>query len=252
MANSIVVMLVALVAMLTGVAIGTCLRGRLPEQHLSDDATSVIKSGVGLLSTLSALILGLLISTAKVSYDSTATQINQIAADLIVADQLLSQFGDVAAEARKDLRLQAAAMTDGIWGTSGSEKKRGFSKSAAWTRLSMALQQLPNSTDEQRILRKEIADVISRSTQARIRIFTEAGGALPLPFVALLIAWLTVIFASYSLLGSMNATVRVFVFLFALSAAGAMFLISELNSPFSGLLQIPRSQMSGALSPGLS
>lgn len=252
MNSSIQVLLVAIVCMLAGVTIGTWLRGKLPEHHLSDDAASVIKSGVGLLSTLSALILGLLISTAKVSYDSTATQINQIAADMIVADQLLSQFGEAGTEARKDLRAQAATLADAIWATSRLDAGRSFSASGAWMKLSAALQQLPNATEDQRVLRKEIGDVISRSAQARIRIFADAGGALPIPFVALLIAWLTVIFASYSLLGAMNSTVRVFVFLFALSAAGALFLISELNTPFSGLLQIPKSHIARALSEGVS
>jgi hypothetical protein len=111
------------------------------------------------------------------------------------------------------------------------------------------MDELPASTDQQRNLRKQIDDVVSRSAQARLRLFSDAGGALPMPFLALLIFWLTIIFASYSILAAMNLTVKVFVFLFALSAAGALFLISELNSPFSGLLKLPKTQLSQALAP---
>lgn len=71
MSESVWLLTVSLAAMVSGVAVGSWLRDRLPERHLNDQAISVIKSGVGLLSTLAALILGLLISTAKISYDST-------------------------------------------------------------------------------------------------------------------------------------------------------------------------------------
>ena len=71
MSESVWLLIVSLAAMVSGVAVGSSLRDRLPEHHLNDQAISVIKSGVGLLSTLAALILGLLISTAKISYDST-------------------------------------------------------------------------------------------------------------------------------------------------------------------------------------
>jgi hypothetical protein len=87
--------------MLGGVAVGSWLRHRLPEHHLTDQATGIIKSGVGLISTLAALILGLLISTAKISYDSTATQVNQITSDLVLLDQLLATYGPAAHEARE-------------------------------------------------------------------------------------------------------------------------------------------------------
>ena len=101
--------------MLGGVAVGSWLRHRLPEHHLTDQATGIIKSGVGLISTLAALILGLLISTAKISYDSTATQVNQITSDLVLLDQLLATYGPAAHEAREALRKQSEALASGIW-----------------------------------------------------------------------------------------------------------------------------------------
>ena len=101
--------------MLGGVAVGSWLRHRLPEHHLTGQATGIIKSGVGLISTLAALILGLLISTAKISYDSTATQVNQITSDLVLLDQLLATYGPAAHEARETLRKQSEALASGIW-----------------------------------------------------------------------------------------------------------------------------------------
>ena len=242
-------LIISLAAMIGGAATGAWLRNRLPGHHLNDQAASVIKSGVGLISTLAALILGLLISTAKISYDSTASQVSQISSDLVLGDQLLSAYGPAANNAREALREQARVLANSIWTEGDRPQYQGFAASDAWKRLSAALDELPNTTDQQRNLRKQIDDVASRSTQARLRLFAEAGSELPTPFLVLLVFWLAVIFASSSILGTTNPTVMAFVFLFALSAAGALFLIAELNTPFSGLLKLPRSHISQALSP---
>jgi hypothetical protein len=235
--------------MVGGVAVGSWLRGRLPQHHLADRAAGVIKSGVGLISTLAALILGLLISTAKISYDSTGSQVSQIESDLVLGDQLLSAYGPSAYGAREALREQSSALADSIWTGATKPGHHTFVALDAWRRFSVAIGQLPDATDQQRNLRKQIDEVVSRSAQARVRLFSNAGSALPTPFLALLVFWLTIIFASYSILGEMNLTVKVFVFLFTLSSAGALFLISELNSPFSGLLRLSQTQISQALSP---
>jgi hypothetical protein len=242
-------LIISLGAMIGGVAVGSWLRERLPGHHLNDQATSVIKSGLGLISTLAALILGLLISTAKVSYDSTASQLSQISSDLVLLDQLLAAYGPPADGARQALRQQSEALASSIWSEAGRPQHHAFVTSDAWRRFAVAIDQLPNTTDQQRSLRKQIDDIVGRSAQARIHLYSDTGNALPTPFLVLFIFWLVVIFASYSMLGAINPTVMGFVFLFALSAAGALFLIAELNTPFSGLLKLPQSQISQALPP---
>jgi len=246
--ESVWILIISLGAMIGGVAVGSWLRDRLPEHHLADRASGVIKSGVGLISTLAALILGLLISTAKISYDSTASQVGQIASDLVLLDQELTEYGAAAYGAREALRDQSVALATSIW-ADNKPRHHAFVASGAWRRFSIAMQQLPDTTDQQRYLRKQIDEIVSRSAQARVRLFSDAGSALPTPFLVLLVFWLTIIFASYSILGEMNLTVRVFVVLFALSSASALFLIAELNSPFSGLLKLPQGQISQALAP---
>ncbi|MGY2906226.1 bestrophin-like domain [Bradyrhizobium sp. URHC0002] len=249
MSESVWILIISLGAMIGGAAIGSWLRNRLPEHHLADRPAGVIKSGMGLISTLAALILGLLISTAKISYDSTASQVSQIASDLVLLDQLLSEYGPSASGAREALRDQSDALANSIWAGRSKPPHQAFAASDAWRRFSIAMNQLPESTDQQRNLRKQIDEVVSRAAQARLRLFSDSGSTLPMPFLALLVFWLTIIFASYSILGETNLTVKIFVLLFALSSSGALFLISELNSPFSGLLRLSRVQISQALIP---
>ena len=147
------------------------------------------------------------------------------------------------------MRQQSAALANNIWAPASKLGHHAFVASDAWKRFSATIYQLPNATEQQRQFRKQIDDVISRGAQARLHLYTDSGSTLPVPFLVLLIFWLAVIFASYSILGVINPTVMVFVALFALSAAGALFLIAELNTPFSGLLKLPETQISQALPP---
>jgi hypothetical protein len=248
MQNSFAVLAVSLGFMLAGAYIGSWLRERLPEHHLNQESAAVVRTGVGLISTMAALILGLLISTAKIAYDSTATEVNKITAELVLVDQLLGQYGSDAGAAREALRGAAKLVAQSMW--TGEDRLSGaFVPTEAAAKLSMALQSLPNQTETEHYRRKQIDDAVTRISQSRLRIFAESGAQLPLPFLAILIFWLTTIFASYSLFGQMNPTAIAFVFLFALSSSGALFLIAELNTPFQGILQLPRATIEGVLAP---
>ena len=87
------VALICLCFILAGTFVGVWLRRRLPEHHLSKESESVVKLGVGLIATLSALVLGLLISSAKSTYDAKVSEVNQITANIILIDQLLAVYG---------------------------------------------------------------------------------------------------------------------------------------------------------------
>jgi hypothetical protein len=93
----------------------------------------------------------------------------------------------------------------------------------------------------------QITEAAKSLTQLRLLLFAQSGGSIPAPFLVILVFWLAIIFASFSLFGPMNTTVLAFTFLFAVSAAGAIFLIYELNSPFTGMLQISKTPMLDAL-----
>jgi hypothetical protein len=78
---------------LGGIVLGSLLRRTLPKHHLSEDAQDTVRLGVGLIATIAALVLGLLIAAAKGSFDTQNTQIKQITADLILLDNILAEYG---------------------------------------------------------------------------------------------------------------------------------------------------------------
>src|SRR5579863_10657144 len=89
---------------LGGILLGTLMRRALPEHHLSKESQDVVRLGVGLIATIAALVLGLLIAAAKSSFDTKSTQVKQITADIILLDALLEQYGAEAQPIRGEMR----------------------------------------------------------------------------------------------------------------------------------------------------
>jgi hypothetical protein len=226
--------------------IGVWLRARLPEHHLSKESESVVKMGVGLIATLSALVLGLLIASANSTYDTKRNEVNQITADIVMIDQLLGEYGPELKPAREQLRSSVRGMVQTLW-NEDAPVSHAFTPTAASMATWRLVNSLPAQTEAQRALSSQIAQAANHLSQLRLLLFAQRGGSIPTPFLVILVFWLATIFASFSLFGPMNATVLAFTCLFALSAAGAIFLIYELSNPFTGMLQISKTAMLDAL-----
>src|SRR5271154_1023119 len=87
-----------------GALVGMTLRALLPEHHLNAETKEVIKLGTGLIATLSALVLGLLIASAKSSFDAQRTGFQQLSANIVLLDRLLARYGPETKDVRGSLR----------------------------------------------------------------------------------------------------------------------------------------------------
>lgn len=236
---------------LAGTQLGIVLRRRLPEPHLSADVKDVVRLGAGLVGTMAALVVGLLIASAKSSYDAQSTQINRMAADLVLLDHLLLQYGPAAGSARELLRRDVTTMVDRIWVDNGAEtaKAARFEASSAGIQLYEAIEQLAPQNDAQRSLKPQVIQIGTDLAQARLLLFAQLDNSIPAPFLVVLVFWLTILFMSFSLFSQPTAVVIAALFIFALSACCALFLIVDLSQPFSGLMQISSSKLGHALAP---
>jgi hypothetical protein len=232
-----------------GILLGTSLRRALPKHHLSKDSQDVVRLGVGLIATLAALLLGLLIAAAKSSFDTQSTQVTQITADIILLDNLLAQYGPGSRPIRQQMRSVIGPFTDQIWREKQASSAAPFEGNASAEQVYLAIQALTPQNDLQRSLQARAAQISNDLAQTRFLLFAESGNVIPAPFLAILVFWLVVIFASFSLFSALNATVFTCLSLFALSASCAIFLILELSQPFSGLMTISSAPLRYALAP---
>jgi hypothetical protein len=232
---------------LCGIFLGTLLRRALPKHHLNSHAKDAVRLGAGLTATIAALVLGLLIAAAKGSFDTQASQVRQITANLILLDNILAQYGPETRAIREQIRSTIDPFADGLWREKEAGTTGPVETNAAAERVYLEIHKLSPHDDLQRLLKTRAVQISNDLAQVRFLLFVESENLIAKPFLAVLALWLMIIFASFSLFSPLNGTVFTCLFLFALSAASAIFLIMELSRPFTGLMMISSTPLRNAL-----
>jgi hypothetical protein len=233
-----------------GALLGMLLRRVLPEDHLNNDSKDVVKLGMGLLATMAALVLGLLIASAKGQYDAQRDGLDQISSKFILLDAGLAQYGPEASGARDLVRRTVASTLTRIWPQDSSQTSSLTSAdtTAGGRAIYDLVQKLSPQNDMQRRVQSQALQLLQELGQTRwLLAAQQESRAVPLPFLIILMFWLTVLFASFGLFSPPNATVIGVLFVCAFSVSGAIFLILELGRPFEGLLQLSSAPMRHAL-----
>jgi hypothetical protein len=249
--NDLLISLLVFVVIFGGALVGMVVRPLLSESHLQPESRDVVKMATGLIGTLAALVLGLLIASAKSSFDQKTNQVRQMTASIIVLDDLLAQYGPQAAPARTRLRQIIEPVADRIWNEQKAPPGRPvhFEQSAQSSAFEKELENLAPDNDAQRALQSRAIQAFTQGAQTRLLLFAQAGASIPAPFLIILVFWLGAIFVSFTLFAKANLVVMASLFVCALSFAGAIFLVLELDNPFAGLMGISSATLRNALLP---
>jgi hypothetical protein len=182
------------------------LRNALAED-LREDVRDVIKLTSGLIGTMAALVLSLLIASAKSSYDAKTTQIKQITANIIQIDLDLERYGPDVQNLRVILRRAVPALIDQIWKEGDRATVSAYSPTAEGLELVKGVQQLQPGNDSKRVLQAQLLNAVANLVQARLSLFTQSNSAIPTPFLIILILWIAIIFTCFGLLVRPNRIV---------------------------------------------
>jgi hypothetical protein len=233
-----------------GALLGMIVRAVSPEHHRSQDSKDVIKLGTGLVATITALVLGLVISTAKGSFDSQDMAVKQTSARLLQLDRVLAQYGLETKEARDLLRRVIAYKLDQIWPEDRSQTARLDDNEAtpAGEEIQGRIMRLPPQNDSQRWLQSRALQISGDIMETRWLMLAGAGGSIQVPFLVVIVFWLTIIFMSFGLFAPRNAMVVAVLFVCALSVSAAIFLLLEMDQPFQGLMKISSAPLRYTLS----
>jgi hypothetical protein len=249
--NALLISLIVFAIVFGGALLGAALRPLLSEKHLQPDSKDIVKMATGLIGTLAALVLGLLIASAKGSFDLKTNQVRQLTATIILLDDLLVQYGPEATPLRTRLRQSIPPIADRIWREQAIPTGRPvhYESNAQASTFENELERLTPKDDAQRSLQSRAVAAFTEGARTRLLLFAQAGGSIPTPFLIILVFWLSAIFVSFTLFGQVNPVVMATLFVCALSFAGAIFLVLELDNPFPGLMGISRATLRGALLP---
>jgi hypothetical protein len=238
--NHLVIALIVFACVFGSALLGLHIRTVLPAHHLSDDSIGVVKLATGLIATMAALVLGLLVSSAKSSFDTTNSELVQNAADVIQLDRVLAKYGPETQDIRMLLKSNYAGAVRIL--SSGERSQLAQLNSPETINRSEEFQRkvedLAPRNDAQRGLKAHALQIIEKVYAARWLALLQAKGSIPISLLVVLVAWLSIIFGTFGLFAPRNGTIIVALIMCALSAAGAIFLIEEMSTPLDGIIRV--------------
>jgi hypothetical protein len=219
---------------------GRFLRYLLPDNHLNEHARDVVKLGTGLIATMAALMLGLLINSANNSLETMSNELTQASATIVELDQTLASYGSETAEIRQLLRKIVAATLEKI-GTENILREENTEKmdvTKVLRTIQGKLRSLSPKNNSQTILQSQAFQEIKQLTHFRQLLLDQKKRQISSILLYILIFWLTVIFVSFGLLAPPNKTVVGILFVCALAISAAIFILMEMNSPYKGFINV--------------
>ena len=238
-------------ACISGSALLGFLLGKiLPPRHLDSDSKDIVKLATGLIATMSALVLGLLVSAAKATFDQANSELMQMAVRVVVLDRVLATYGPEANEIRVFLKNGYTTGTQQL--LSGDENQQAqLETPQAYARLEALqtrIRALSPKTDEQRGLQARALAITADLTNSRWLLVMQRHGSISTPMLVVMVFWLSIVFAAWGIFSPRNLVVATALLASALAVSGATFLILEMDRPLSGWIHVSAGPMQAAIS----
>jgi hypothetical protein len=245
--HSLIIGMMTFLAVFGGVLAGMLVRGLLPDHHRTKETEDAIRLAMSVVATMSALVIGLLIASAKSWFDTKDAEVKQLSADMIQLDREMAHYGPETKVARELLRQYVVYKLTSTWPDEATQPPASPEGRRLLEDLQDRLRALTPESDAQRWLRSKALDISADLARIRWLLHVQTAAPVPQPFVVILVLWLTLIFASFGLFAPRNTTAIMALGASSLSIAGAIFLILEMADPFVGPIHISSVPMRDAL-----
>jgi len=228
--------------------LGMLIRRKLPESHLSDETKGVVTLSMGVVGTLTALVLSLLIATASTTFNTRNQEITTLAANAIQLDRVLRSFGPDADDEREMLRNYMTMKLKDLFPQGRSKPVLENPKTIVlFEELEDRLSAMEGHSPHQRWLLSRAQALAAYVSEVRWLLIEQDVLGIPVPVLLVVLFWLCLLFVSFGLFAPPNATVRVVLFLCAVAVAGAIQTILDLSRPFEGVIRVSGEPLRHAL-----
>ena len=237
MLNPIPIGLIIAASAFGGALFGFGLQHRLPKEHLGPESRETIMLGIGLVATMTALVLGLVCASAKSSFDELDARIRQSTVATLTLDRTLARYGPETAKIRAGLKEAIGHRLQTSW-SSDAPSPDPVDLMLGVETLAAGIRSLTPANDSQRGLQEKALETTETLLEERWLTFGHLGDSIPTPFLVVIAFWLAMTFLSFSLFAPRNGTVVAVLAVCALSVGSAVFLILEMDGPFTGMITV--------------
>jgi Protein of unknown function (DUF4239) len=245
--NANVIGIIAFASIFGSSLLGMRLHNIVPNQHLNPETKEVVRLGMGLIATMTALLLGLLVATAKGSYDTQRNDVVLIAGRVAFLDRALTLYGPEASTTRQILRRAVESAIPRMWPDKVSQAERMDPTVPEGKELYSSIESLAPRDDLQRSLKTRALETVIELGKTRMLLAAREEPAVVTPLLVAVITWLGIIFLSFALFAPSNKIIVITMLVVAVSVSSAIFLIMELDRPFDGMIKISSAPMHNLL-----
>jgi len=248
MFNPLIIGLIVFLIILAGGFAGWAAQQRLPKHHLTDETKNLVSVSMAVVATLSALVLGLLLSNANTLFTEVGGQMTAQSAQILRLDHILRRYGPETAQAQELLRQYAERKTDDLFPYNSADVRlNDQSTYELLQRLEDSLLVLKTGNSRDQWWLGQAMTLAGKTGDVNWLLAQEVGQGTPKAFLALLVFWLILLFASFGLFAPKNFTSVVILTLCAIAVAGAIGMILELQEGFGGLIHVSPQPMRQAV-----
>jgi hypothetical protein len=245
--NSVEICALAFTLLFGGALLGLHFSPFLSASELKEDTKLHVRTGVGLLTSMFALLLSLQLSSAKTSFDIQEQDVALLASKAVMLDRVLAHYGPEAQKARESLRDNIIDLLNHVWPKERTEGSTWAPENKGGIEFYNMIQELSPKDEDQRSERALALGMAIELGQMRWKSASRIRSSTAIPLFVVEIAWATIIFTTFGLLAPRNAIVIVSLAICAAAVSGGFFLIVEMNRPFSGLLHTSSAPLREAL-----
>lgn len=248
--NTLLLGLIVFILLFCCSLVGMFVRTRLPEQHLDSESKDVLRLATGIIATLSAMVLGLLISTTKIAFDRLNLDLKHGSGQVLQLDRALAQYGSETGEIRKLLKEIYSDSVELL--LAGDESALAIlestQKQAQLDRLPLLIHALLPRDDIQRAQKGRALSALSELSDMRFNNIVQVGGTIPRPLLVVLVFWLAMLSMGFGLFSPRHLTAAGGLFACSLCLSVALVVLIELDRPVTGVIRVNAVPMRNALS----
>lgn len=245
--SSVEISLLAFGCLFGGALGGMWIRNSLPQHHLSNDSRHLLGMSMGIIGTMSGLVLGLLVASATGAYTAQRNELLDVSSKVVMLDRILAHYGKAASPSRHTLRVGVERTLTRIWPNEAQGGPELDPSGAGAEGILDDLESLSPKSDSQRSLKAEAIGLALTLGQVRWLMYEQSSSSLSAPLLILLIFWFTITFIGFGLFSPTNATIVVALGLCALAVSGAIFVTLDMYTPFQGIVKLPSTPLREAL-----
>ena len=237
-----VMTLLALLSMLGAAFLGLFSKTKQSLEHLREDTNRIVILVANVFVVMTSLVLGLMLNSAKNTLETNNRNVRVLATEIILLDRTMRALGPEVEDVHRHLveYLKTSLKEDNIL-------KENPEAEASLELAGTELRAIRVSDEQKVALWSDVRQLYRQVVRQRWIVLDASSASIPTSLAVMLILWLAIIFASFGFRAPRNTPVMISFCLAALVISATIYLILDMDTASTGMIQVSNAPIQRAL-----